>query len=119
MRKRILFIIAAVTLVAGITVMLLAQPQTMPVLNQGTHGDQTVSGRVAPDSGPLKIFDISYSTRTSIGHGKTSIDSAGNFAVSVKPPLVGGHKIIVEDNHGHTSAPMTVRGAGPAAGPSQ
>jgi len=119
MRKRTFFVIAVATFVVGITMMLLAQSPTAPVLNQGYNGDRTVSGKVAPDSGPLKIYDTSYLTRTSIGNGTTSTDSEGNFAISVKPSLVRGHQIIAVDKYDRSSIPMMVKDSNPAAGPSQ
>lgn len=116
MRKTFIFVTA---LAVGTTVMLWAHSTTTPVLNQGTAGDRTVSGRAAPDSGPLRIYDISYTNRTSIGHGNTSMDSAGNFAISIKPSLVRGHQIIAVDRYDRSSAQMTVRDPDPAAGSSQ
>ena len=119
MHKRIILGLTATTAGLMLAVMSLAQSPTAPVLNQGVEGDRTVSGRAIPDSGPLKIYDISYNPRLSIGDGNTSMDNVGNFAISVKPTLVRGHQIIAEDKHGRSSAPMTVERPASGVGPSQ
>jgi hypothetical protein len=116
MYKRTLSVMMVLLIVTGATVFLMAQPQTLPVLNQGTAGDRMVSGRAASDAGQLKVYDLTNSPRTSIEDGSTSMDSNGNFAVSVKPQLVQGHQIIVEDSRGRSSAPMTVKGVDAVAG---
>jgi hypothetical protein len=115
MRKRIFpFVVAAV--LAGLSIAALAQSPAAPVLNQCTAGDRTVSGRAAPGSGPLRIYDISKATRTLIGD-QTTMDSDGNFAVPVSSPLVRGHQIIAVDKNDRASEPMSVKAPDPAAAP--
>ncbi len=113
--RRIVFpfvIVAAVS--AGLAIVALAQTPAAPILNQCTAEDRTVSGRAAPGSEPLRIYDVSGATRTLIGD-QTTMDSNGNFAVSVSPPLVRGHQIVAVDKHERASATMTVKAPDPAA----
>ena len=117
MRRRIVLVATAAAVFVAIAMVCLAQAPAAPVLNQGTAGDRTVAGQAAPGSDPIQIYDTSYPTRTPIGQGKTSMDSEGNFAVSVDPPLVLGHKIVAVDKHGRSSAPMTVEDSDPAVKP--
>ena len=118
MRQRIIFVFAAAAAVAAVAAAAtFAQAPNAPALNQGFAGDRTVSGRAAPGSGPIKVYDVSTTPRTEVGQGETSMDSTGNFAVSVDPPLVLGHRIVAVDKQGRSSAPMIVADTGPAAGP--
>jgi hypothetical protein len=114
MSQRIVF---AVAVAACVALTGFARPTSAPSLNQGAANDRVVSGRAAPGSDPLKIYDITHSTRIPISQGQTTMDSEGNFAVSVDPPLVAGHRIVAVDKHGRSSAPITVQESDPASGP--
>src|SRR2546425_3562438 len=81
--------------------------QSAPALDQGYTGAVTVSGRVAPGSGPVTIYDISYPVQTKLGISQ-AIDRDGNFAASIKPPLILGHQIVAVDTNGTTSDAMIV-----------
>jgi hypothetical protein len=106
--------IAALFLIAT----LIVDAQAAPVLDQGYVGAVTVSGRVAPGNGSVSIYDISNTPRTELGVSQ-SVDKDGNFAVTVKPALISGHKIVVVDEKGATSEEMVVatRPSGPAGPP--
>ncbi len=79
-------------------------------------GRGIVTGTANPAAAPITIYDISYETPAAIGSGH-SIDTAGNFAVSVNPPLVEGNTIIAEDAQGRQSTPVLVeRIVNPAGG---
>ncbi len=112
-RRNTLFVIAA-AVSAGLAIAALAQSPGAPVLNHGAEGDRTVSGLVKPGSGPIRIYEVSNGTRTLIGD-ETTMDSEGNFAVSVSPPLVRGRQIIAVDRNDQASAPMTVKASDPAS----
>ena len=90
--------------------------QSTPVLNQGYAGAVAVSGKVIPGNGPVSIYDISYPARTKLGTSQ-SVDGSGNFAATVKPPLVLNHQIVAVDVNGATSQPMVV--AAPPSSPSR
>ncbi len=81
--------------------------QSTPVLNQGYADAVTVSGTVAPGQGPVMIYDLSYPAQTRLGESQ-SVDEHGNFAVTVKPPLILNHQIVAVDGNGATSPAMTV-----------
>ena len=97
---------------AGAVALLVAQ--SLPVLSPAFTGAATVSGKVAPGAGPVTIYDLSYPAKTQLGSSQ-SVDGSGNFAVSVKPPLIVGHQIVAVDATGSTSVPVVV--AKPPAGP--
>lgn len=78
-----------------------------PNLNQAYVGAVIVSGSIAPRSGPVTIFDLSFPARTQIGVSN-SIDTNGNFAASVNPPLIANHQIVAVDANGATSQVMVV-----------
>ncbi len=89
---------------------------TDPALDPPGAGNGIVTGTADPAAAPITIYDISYETPAAIGSGY-SIDTAGNFAVSVNPPLVDGNTIIAEDDQGRQSAPALVeRIVNPATG---
>ena len=89
---------------------------TDPALDPPGAGNGIVTGTADPAAAPITIYDISYETPAAIGSGH-SIDTAGNFAVSVNPPLVDGNTIIAEDDQGRQSAPALVEPiVNPAAG---
>ena len=104
MRKHTLaaFSVAWVTLA---TVILYAQ--SPPVLSQPYAGAVIVSGTVAPGRSPVSIYDNSYPVQTKLGMSQ-SVDGSGNFAVSIKVPLILGHQIVAVDGSGASSAPMVV-----------
>lgn len=116
MRRRVFPFVVVAAVSVGLAIAALAQSPAAPVLNQCADGDQTVEGRAAPDSGPLRIYDISNTPRTLLGD-QTTMDTGGNFAVPVSPPLVRGHQIIAVDKHERASAPVTVKAPDPAAAP--
>lgn len=87
--------------------------QGVPFLSPAYAGSVTVSGKIAPGAGPVTIFDLSYPAKTEIGTG-SSVDGAGNFAVSVKPALIEGHLLVVVDAHGNSSTPAAVVKAPPS-----
>lgn len=87
-----------------------------PVLDPPGAGNGIVTGTADPAAAPITIYDVSYDTPAAIGSGR-SIDSAGNFAVSVSPPLIDGNNIIAEDAQGRQSVPTLIeRIVHPAAG---
>jgi hypothetical protein len=86
---------------------LLVFAQGTPQLDQGYAGAAMVSGRASPGQAPVTIYDTSSATRTILGSSQ-SIDGAGNFAASVNPPLILGHRIVVVDHSGATSPAMVV-----------
>ncbi|MBI3304703.1 MAG: hypothetical protein HYZ72_21780 [Deltaproteobacteria bacterium] len=98
--------------VLGGAITLLAQEVT---LNQLFAGDLVVTGKAAPASAPITVFDTSFEVPTALGSG-TAIDAEGNFAVSVDPPLVEGHTITAKDAQGRASSPVSIFLAGPPAG---
>jgi len=81
--------------------------QSAPLLDQGYAGAVIVSGKVAPGNGSVSIYDNSTTPRTELGLSQ-SIDQDGNFAATVKPALILGHKIVAVDEKGATSAEMVV-----------
>jgi hypothetical protein len=89
--------------------------QSVPALDPAHTGAVAVSGKISPGAGPVAIYDLSYPAKTKLGDSM-SVDGSGNFAVSVKPPLIEGHQIVAVDKNGATSAPATVtkQPAGPA-----
>src|SRR5689334_19751943 len=93
-----------------------AQTNT-PILDQAYAGSLSISGKAAPKSGPIKIYDISYPTRAPISQGKTSMDDAGNFAMALKVPLAAGHQIVAEDKDKRVSAPIAVKPPDSATAP--
>ncbi len=103
-------------LVYGLTACLNAALAQDPVIDRPAAGNTLVFGTADPAAVPITVYDISYDTPTAIGSGH-SIDTAGNFAVSVNPPLVDGNTIIAEDDQGRQSAPALVEPiVNPAAG---
>jgi len=105
-------------LAALFTLVLALFAQSLPSLGACYAGAVALSGKIAPGAGPVAIYDISYPAKTKLGESQ-SVDAQGNFAVSIKPPLVAGHQIVVVDAKGATSVPtvVTKRPANPAAGP--
>jgi hypothetical protein len=101
-----------------LTSTLVLSAQSPPVLDHGYTGAVTVSGKVAPGDGSVSIYDISNNPRTELGVSQ-SVDKDGNFAVTVNPALVSGHRIVVVDAKGATSEAMVVRSRpdGPAGPP--
>jgi hypothetical protein len=85
-----------------------------PVLDQGYAGTVTVSGNGASTNGPVTIYDISYPASVKLGESQ-SIDAYGNFAVTVEPSLILGHRIVAVDASGARSAAMDV--VAPPSGP--
>ena len=110
MPDRPAFLFAAVACLAWALI-----AQSVPALDPAYTGAVAVSGKVSPGAGPVAIYDLSYPAKTKLGDS-TSVDGSGNFAVSVKPPLIDGHQIVAVDKNGATSAPATVtkQPAGPA-----
>lgn len=86
---------------------LVLSADSTPILDQGYDGAVAVSGRIAPGSGPVSIFDLSYPARTQLGTS-SSIDANGNFAANVNPPLIANHQIVAVDANGSTSQAMIV-----------
>src|ERR1043166_1177853 len=84
-----------------LTATLVLAAQSTPVLDQGYAGAVTVSGKVAPGNEPVSIYDISYTPRTELGVSR-SVDKDGNFAATVNPALISGHRIVVVDAEGVT-----------------
>ena len=104
----------ALTLVLGLQAG--AALATDPALDPAGAGRVIVTGTADPAAAPITIYDVTYETPAAIGSG-SSIDTAGNFAVSVSPPLVDGNAIVAEDALGRQSAPMLIeRIVHPAAG---
>jgi hypothetical protein len=96
---------------------LLCAQVTEPALDQAYGGDRDVTGQAAPGSAPLTVYDATSNTKIYLGAGK-SIDQQGYFAVAVDPPLVTGHRIVVTDSQGRSSAVMTVVAkSGPTGSP--
>lgn len=112
-QQRILTALAVAALILTGTLVLGAQ--SAPVLDQGYAGAVTVSGRVAPGNGSVSIYDVSDTPRIELGVSE-SVDKDGNFAATVNPALVAGHRIVVVDAQGATSEAMVVlpRPIGPA-----
>lgn len=90
-RGRLVVSLALATLVFSATQILYAQ--AVPLLDPAYAGSVAISGHVNPGGGPVTVYDISYPARTKLG-GSASIDKRGNFAVTVKPALILGHRII-------------------------
>lgn len=87
-----------------------------PVIAQPAAGGVMVTGTADPAAAPITIYDTTYEAPAAIGSGR-SIDTAGNFAVVVNPPLVDGNTIVAEDAQGRQSVPALVeRIVNPAAG---
>jgi hypothetical protein len=95
---------AAVLLLAviGFVVSTALIAQSAPILSPCNAGSVVVLGIVTPSGGPVSIYDLSYPAKTKLGTSK-SIDAKGNFAASVKPPLVAGHRIVAVDSKGVNS----------------
>jgi hypothetical protein len=81
--------------------------QSLPSLGPCYAGAVVLSGKIAPGAGPVAIYDLSYPAQTKLGSSQ-SVDANGNFAVSVKPPLILGHHIVAVDANGVTSVPTVV-----------
>ena len=115
-QPRVLAFLALAALLLTATLVLGAQSK--PVLDQGYAGAVTVSGKVATGNGSVSIYDISNTPRTELGESQ-SVDKDGNFAVTIKPALISGHKIVAVDEKGATSEEMVVapRPSGPAGPP--
>ena len=93
-----------------------ASAQTLSLIEPHA-GASVVGGTAEPGSGPITIYDTSYDVWAPIGRGN-SMDTAGNFAVSVDPPPQAGDTILAEDAQGRQSAPVTVlEPTDPATGP--
>ena len=90
-QRRFSFSLALAALVFAAAQVLFAQ--ALPLLDPAYAGSVTVSGHVNPGGGAVTIYDISYPTQTKLG-GSASIDKHGNFAVTVKPALILGHRIV-------------------------
>ena len=88
--------------VIGFAASTVLRAQSAPILNPSNAGAVVVLGMVTPGGGPVSIYDLSYPARTKLGTSK-SIDARGNFAASVKPPLVAGHQIVAVDSKGASS----------------
>lgn len=74
-----------------------------PTINDLTEGDTTVSGK---GQTPGNTITVSASNGASIGSG--TVDSNGNYSVTVNRPLAGGESISVEESNGTvTSAPAS------------
>lgn len=96
-----------------------AQPVSAQTLSlvEPHAGASVVAGVAEPGSAPITIYATSYDAWAPIGRGD-SMDTAGNFAVSVDPPLIAGDTILAEDAQGRQSPPVTVlEPSGPAAAP--
>jgi hypothetical protein len=104
-RGRFVASLAFVVLVFAAAQVLFAQ--AVPLLDPAYAGSVTVSGHVNPSGGPVIIYDISYPTQTKLG-GSGSIDRRGNFAVTVKPALILGHRIVAVQGKGSTGPAMLV-----------
>ena len=115
-QPRVVAIIALAALLLNAALVLGAQ--SGPVLDQSYAGAVTVSGKVAPGNGSVSIYDISNTPRTELGVSQ-SVDKDGNFAATVNPALISGHRIVVVDGKGATSEAMVVRSRpdGPAGPP--
>lgn len=88
-----------------------------PVIEIYVAGAPVVAGQAEPGSGPITVYNTSYDAWAPIGR-ENSMDTAGNFAVSVNPPLKAGDTILAEDAQGRQSASVTVlEPTGSAAGP--
>lgn len=92
--------------------------QSDPGLDQAYAGAVIVSGKVAPGNNSVSIYDVSNTPRIELGVSE-SVDKDGNFAVSIKPALISGHKIVAVDAKGAISEEMVVvsRPSGPAGPP--
>jgi hypothetical protein len=111
--KRLLFGLIC-TAMAGFC---LAQSSSQnPTLGTLMEGDQVVSGKASPGSGPITIYDASFPAKTQIGKA-TAVADDGTFSSSVDPPLVKGHQIIAVDQNGNASAQVTVIAASQRPGP--
>jgi len=112
-RKQVLAILALSALL--LTAALVPGAQSAPFLDQGYAGAVTVSGKIAPGNGPVSIYDNSNTPRTQLGLSQ-SVDKDGNFAATVNPALIIGHKIVAVDAKGATSREMVVASqpSGPA-----
>ena len=91
---------------------LLAQDVT---LNQSFAGDRVVTGEAARGSAPITVLDTSSGVPRVLGRG-TGMDTEGNFAVSVDPPLAEGQTVLAVDAQGRASLPISVLLPGPPAG---
>ncbi len=92
-----------------------ALAQTLSI-DQAHAGAYVVGGTAEPGSGPITVYNTSYGAWAPIGR-ENSMDTVGNFAVSVNPPLIAGDTILAEDAQGRQSAPVTVlEPTDPAAG---
>jgi hypothetical protein len=93
--------------VIGFAACTVLMAQSAPILNPCNAGAVVVLGSITPGGGPVSIYDLSYPARTKLGTSK-SIDARGNFAASVKPPLVVGHQIVAVDAKGASSNMVVV-----------
>lgn len=105
MYKLWVIVLALAACVLTITQVLVAQ--STAIVHQGYAGAAIVAGKVAPGRQQVTIYDLSYPARTKLGVSE-SVDKQGNFAVTVKPPLLINHRIIAVDENGATSPAMTV-----------
>src|SRR5438477_9434455 len=98
--------------------LLVAQSST-PTLDPAYASELFVTGRASPDSGPVDVYDVSYPVKTKVGGGP--IESDGIFYASVKPALVEGHQLVVEDHSGRVSLSFFVQPprTGPPPDPDQ
>src|SRR5580692_3506370 len=90
-----------------LTVVFALLGQSLPSLGPCYAGAVALSGKVAPGAGPVAVYDISYPAKTKLGESQ-AVDAKGNFAVSIKPPLIAGHQIVAVDARGATSIPTVV-----------
>src|SRR5262245_54594297 len=87
--------------------LILTAQTTVPVLEPAFKGSGSVTGRAAVSSGPIEVYDVTYTPRTLLGKSN-SMDRDGNFAVAVNPELILDHKIVAVDRSGRTSTEVTV-----------
>ncbi len=111
---RRLLTVAVVTIGMGLSAAMGSGPT--PTLGTLVQETSIVSGKAAPGSGPIVIYDMSFPVATKIGTAH-DIANDGRFFAAVKPPLVNGHQIIAVDQHGNASTPVTVIEADPNPAP--
>src|SRR5438874_290567 len=100
-------ILIGAIVIAGLTFFVTAQGAG-PSLNDLSAGASVVSGKAAPGSTPISVYDLSFEQKTKIGQANAAQDD-GSFSTAVRPPLTQGHQIVAVDRNGNAGSPMTVK----------
>ena len=87
-----------------VPVPLAAQTITVDTVYDSTA---VVTGQADPTLGPFVVYDMSYEVPAAIGRSNV-VDTNGNYAIAVTPPLMDGNSILVEDAQGNQSQPIEI-----------